>query len=79
MKNKVVEIQKIHQSNIEKIIEIGQQENNVRKDIDKSSLALILMGSFRLLVKQLDFNNKHNDLQVNTKKLINDLKILLQT
>ena len=76
--NKIVEIQNIHQTNVEKIIEIGQKEKNIRTDIDKSSLALIFMGSFRLLVKQSDLRNKHKNLQTEGQKLINGLKIILQ-
>ncbi len=76
--NKIVEIQNIHQTNVEKIIEIGQKEKNIRTDIDKRSLALIFMGSFRLLVKQSDLRNKHYNLQTEGQKLINGLKIILQ-
>ncbi|HEB62160.1 MAG TPA: TetR/AcrR family transcriptional regulator, partial [Bacteroidetes bacterium] len=75
---KIVETQNIHQTNIEKIIEIGQKEKNIRKDIDKNSLALIIMGSFRLLVKQSDLRKQHKNLQTEGQKLINGLKIILQ-
>ncbi len=76
--NKIIKIQNIYQATIVKIIEIGQKEKSIRTNIDKNSLALIIMGSFRLLVKQWDLRNQQENLQTEGQKLINGLKIILQ-
>jgi Bacterial regulatory proteins, tetR family/MAATS-type transcriptional repressor, C-terminal region len=76
LKNKIIEIQNIQQMNIENIIEKGQVDCNVRDDIDKSSLALIFMGSLRLLVKRWDLNNHNFSIKSEGRKLINSFKLL---
>ncbi|MDA3890757.1 MAG: TetR/AcrR family transcriptional regulator [Salinivirgaceae bacterium] len=76
LKEKIIEIQNIQQLNIENIIDKGQIEGNVRNDIDKSSLALIFMGSLRLLVKRWDLNNQSFSLKLEGKKLLKSFKIL---
>ena len=76
LKEKINEIQNILQHNIENIIDKGQAEGNVRTDIDKGSLALIFMGSLRLLVKRWDFNKQSFSLKLEGKKLIESFKIL---
>jgi len=75
--NKIVDILNLHQTNIEKIIEIGQKDKNIRTDIDKSSLALIFMGSFRLLVKRWELNNQNFNLKKEGNKLINSFKLMV--
>jgi len=75
--NKIVEILNLHQASIEKNIEIGQKDKNIRTDIDKSNLALIFMGSFRLLVKRRELNNHNFNLKQEEEKLINSLKLIV--
>lgn len=70
LKTRIVEILNLHAQTIEGIILKGQKEKNVREDIDEKSLALIAMGSFRLLVKRWDLNNHKFNLSVEGKKLI---------
>lgn len=77
LKNKIVEIQNLNQSMIENIIEKGQADNNVRKDIDKNTLALIFMGAFRLLVKRWDLNDYNLDLKFEGEKLLNSFKLFI--
>jgi AcrR family transcriptional regulator len=76
LKEKINEIQNIQQLNIENIIDKGQADGNVRNDIDKSSLALIFMGSLRLLVKRWDLNNQSFSLKLEGKNLLKSFKIL---
>ena len=75
LKGKIMEIQNINQSRIEDIIEKGQTENNVRKDVDKSTLAIIFMGAFRLLAKRWYLNNNNFDLKEEGAKLISSFKL----
>lgn len=77
LKNKILEIQNRHQSNIESIIEKGQFDNEIRKDIDKKTLALTFMGAFRLLVKRWELNNYNFDLNSEGEKLINSFKLFI--
>ena len=76
LKEKIIEIQNFQQLNIENIIAKGQLDGDVRNDIDKSSLALIFMGSLRLLVKRWDLNNKSFSLTLEGEKLLQTFKIL---
>jgi len=79
LKEKIKEILNLHQKTVEKIIKKGQIENNVRKDIDKESLALIMMGSLRLLVKRWDLNDYNFNIKKEGEKLIQSLNIILNS
>ena len=79
LKNKIRDILNLQQKTIERIIENGQKENNVRKDIDKQILALIMMGSLRLLVKRWDLNNYNFNLKEEGEKLIDSIKLLISS
>lgn len=70
LKNKIVEILNLHAQTLENIISKGQLEKNVREDIDEKSLALMAMGSLRLLVKKWDLNNHNFNLKTEGNKLI---------
>lgn len=77
LKIKIVEILNLHAQTLENIISKGQSEKNVREDIDEKSLALIAMGSLRLLVKKWDMNNHNFDLKTEGNKLIAVLRKVL--
>ena len=70
LKNKIVEILNLHAQTLEEIISKGQLEKNIREDIDEKSLALMAMGSLRLLVKKWDLNNHNFNLKTEGDKLI---------
>jgi len=70
LKNKIVEILNLHAQTLENIIAKGQSEKNIRKDVDEKSLALMAMGSLRLLVKKWDMNNHNFNLKTEGTKLI---------
>ncbi len=78
LKLKITEVLNIHAQNIEYIIAKGQEENNVRKDIEVKTLALIIMGSLRLLVKRWDMNNHNFNLNKEGSKLIKGLDKILR-
>lgn len=77
LKLRITEVLNTHAQTIENIISKGQEENNVRKDIEVKILALIIMGSLRLLVKRWDMNNHNFDLNNEGRKLINGLGEIL--
>ena len=77
LKLKITEVLNLHTSTIEQIITKGQEEVNVRKDIEVKILALIIMGSLRLLVKRWDLNNHNFNLNKEGGKLINGLDKIL--
>ena len=79
LKNKIREIFNLQQETIEKIIDKGQKDGNVRKDVDKESLALIMMGSLRLMVKRWDLNEYDFNLNNEGKKLIESIKIIISS
>lgn len=70
LKAKINETVTLQTKTIETIILKGQNENHIRRDIDERDLALLTMGSFRLLVKKWELNNHNFDLQKEGKKLI---------
>ncbi len=78
LKNKIVEILNLHAKTLENIISKGQSEKNVREDIDEKNLALIAMGSLRLLVKRWDMNNHNFNLKTEGDKLIAVLSKVLE-
>ncbi len=78
LKNKMIEIQNANQNTIEKIITEGKKGNNVRNDIETEHLALIIMGTLRLLVKNWSLHSYHFDLRKEGDKLIRTLETILQ-
>jgi AcrR family transcriptional regulator len=78
LKKSIISVHNMHQENVEKIIVRGQKMGNVRNDIDDHSLALIIMGSLRLLVKRWELNNHNFDLAKEGKKLINSFELILK-
>ena len=78
LKSKIAQIMYQKEKIIEQLLEEGQRKGEVRRDIDNKILALIVMGTFRFMVKQMDLYDKHEGLQEENQKLINGLKIILQ-
>jgi AcrR family transcriptional regulator len=78
LKQKITGVMNMHAATIEQIIEKGQAENNVRKDIEVKTLALMIMGSLRLLVKRWDMNNHNFNLNKEGNKLISGLDKILK-
>ena len=78
LKNKIVEIMDEKVRTIEMIITEGQQKGEIRKDIDSNTLALIVIGSLRFMVKRWDLKNQHENLKEDGKRLINGLALILK-
>jgi len=78
LQKKIVEIMDTKERAIEDIISEGQNNGEIRLDIDNKTLALIVIGALRFRVKQWDLRNQHTNLKAEEKKLIEGLKIILQ-
>ncbi len=77
LKNNICEIQDMLQLNLEHILKTGQKSGNIRSDIDKRILALMLMGSFRLMMKRWDSSEHHFNLKLEGEKLIKSFKLII--
>ncbi len=77
LKIKITEVLNTHGKTIDTIILKGQEERNVRNDIDRETLVLIIMGSLRMLVKRWDLSNHSFNLEAEGKKLIAGLNKVL--
>ncbi len=75
---KIRNIMNLHQNTIENIISKGQNEGNVRKDISKDSLALLVMGALRLLVKRWDLNRHEFNLANEGNALLKSIDLVLK-
>ncbi len=78
LKIRIVEILNLHAETIESIILKGQKERDVRNDIDVETLALMCMGSLRLLVKKWDLNDHNFNLSVEGTKLLSGLNKIIE-
>ena len=78
LKIRIVEILNLHAETIESIILKGQKERDVRNDIDVETLALMCMGSLRLLVKKWDLNDHNFNLSVERTKLLSGLNKIIE-
>ncbi len=73
----VEEIMKTNQQFLSGIIELGQRGKEVRDDISHEQLALIIMGSLRLIVTKWRLAHFSFDLESEGLKLWNSIKRLL--
>lgn len=78
LKTRIVEIVNMQTQTIEAIISQGQIEDNVRNDIDEKSLALLAMGTLRLIVKKWDLNNHNFNLKNEGTKMTEVLSKVLE-
>ena len=77
VKEKITRILNKNEDIIESIIKIGQQKGEIRKDQSYQNLALIIIGSLRLIVKRWDLNNYTFDLRKESNELLKSLKEIL--
>lgn len=77
LKNKIVEVLDQNEQTIEIIIRAGQENGDIRTDIDSKNLALIVMGSLRFLVKQWDIKGKKHNLKSEGDEMLNSLKLII--
>jgi len=56
----------------------GQKKKDIRNDIEVEILALMIMGSLRLLVKRWDLNNRNFNLSKEGIKLVTGLSKIIE-
>ena len=75
---KITEILKINENLITQIIEQGQKANEIKKEINKNQITIMLMGSLRLIVKRWKMSSYAFDLMKEGKELINSINSLIK-
>lgn len=71
-------IMKLNQNIIMKIIEGGQQNNEIRSDIPKEQLYLIIIGALRLIVTKWRLAKYSFDLKKEGIELLNPIKKIIE-
>ncbi len=69
LKNLVFHIIETNTKKLQEIIEKGQRKNQIRDDIPSETLSLIILGSFRLLVKRWTHSNTGFSIKKEGEKL----------
>jgi TetR/AcrR family transcriptional regulator, fatty acid metabolism regulator protein len=62
---------------LRKIIIFGQKKGEIREDLEASHIAIIIMGSLRLFVKQWQFSGYNFNLKNEGQRLIDSIKLLI--
>jgi len=75
----VSEIMTQKRNMVSKIVQAGQQEGNIRKDIEASQLASMIMGSMRFTVLGWRLSNFNSDLKKEGETLWNTIDLLIKT
>jgi len=77
LKNKIIEILNTNEATVENIMLKGQENHEIRTDISEKSLALMTMGSLRLMVKRWSLENYNFNLKEEGTILIASIKAIL--
>jgi TetR/AcrR family transcriptional regulator, fatty acid metabolism regulator protein len=75
---KIAEVINRNSQILRKIIVAGQERGEVRSDLEAGHIAIIIMGSLRLFVKQWQFSGYSFNLEKEGKKLIDSVKLLIK-
>ncbi len=75
---KIAEVINRNSQILRKIIVSGQERGEIRKDIEAGHIAIIIMGSLRLFVKQWQFSGYNFNLENEGQKLIDSVKLLIK-
>jgi TetR/AcrR family transcriptional regulator, fatty acid metabolism regulator protein len=70
-------IMQLNQDMIVKIIEKGQQNNEIRNDIPENQLSIMIMGTLRLMVTKWRLSKYSFDLEQEGADLLNSIKKIL--
>lgn len=75
---KVSEIMNNNFNTLTNIFKVGQEKEEIRADIDASHIAVMVMGSLRMFVKQWHLSNYSFDLIEKGSELSNSIKIMIK-
>jgi sugar-specific transcriptional regulator TrmB len=75
--NKISEVIEANNKTLLTILKQGQQNNEIRSDIDAEHLVIFIMGALRLFVKKWQFAKFNFNLQKEGKKLIQSVKLII--
>jgi len=73
LSNKIIELIKQNNEYFKLIIERGQKNNEFRSDIDANELAIIIMGSFRMVIKNWQHSKQFYSLKLRANLLFESL------
>lgn len=65
-------------SEMAKLIKVGQEKGEIRKDIDSEQVSIMINGSVRMLVKQWKMSGYSFDLIQKGKEIIKSLNLLIK-
>ena len=74
---KIKSILHLNQDNFKKIIEIGQQNNEIRSDVEADQLALVVLSTFRLTVKKWELSGYAYSLEEEGDTISHTIRTLL--
>ncbi len=75
---KIAEVINRNSQILRKIIISGQDRGEIRDDLEAGHIAIIIMGSLRLFVKQWQFSGYNFNIEKEGQKLINSVKLLIK-
>lgn len=76
--NKITEVIDKNATILTKIIQQGQQNNEIRDDVSADHLAVMVMGTLRLFVKIWQFSGYRFNVKSDGKKLIESVKTVIK-
>ncbi len=77
LKEKIVKVMNKNEETLEQIILKGQENGDVKTGLNYHSVALIIMGSFRLLVKRWQISGFNFSLKKEADNLLNTIEQLI--
>jgi AcrR family transcriptional regulator len=75
--DKISEVIEANNKTLLTILKQGQQNNEIRSDIEAEHLVIFIMGALRLFVKKWQFAKFNFNLQKEGKKLIQSVKLII--
>ena len=78
LSEKVLEIISLNQKIMMCIIQSGQESGEIRSDIDKNNLAILIIGSLRMIVKKWELSRYSFNLKKQGESLYGSIKLLIK-
>ncbi len=78
LSQKIADLVALNEEMFRQIIKAGQKANEIRDDVQSIHIAIMIMGSLRLLVKKWELGKYNFDLQKEGKKMFAALKKMIK-